>query len=87
MWKAWNNLSWARFTNTFTRRTEWFEVMDAMHFVMWWVPAGNRPTLQDGLARLDHLREKGDSAHAFGWAHLKQATRWRSDGCQSTASE
>ncbi len=71
----------------YARRRDWFEVMQDMHFVMWWVPKGYQPTLQEGLARLDHLREKGDSDHAFGWAHLKQATRWRSDGCQATAAE
>jgi hypothetical protein len=43
--------------------------------------------LNEALARLDDLRENGDSDQAFGWAHLKQATRWRSDGCQATAAE
>jgi hypothetical protein len=71
----------------YVRRTEWFEVMGNMHFVMWWVPKGHQPTLEEALARLDHLRENGDSDHAFGWTHLKQATRWRSDGCQATAAE
>ncbi len=71
----------------YARRRDWFEVLGDMHFVMWWVPAGHRPTLEEGLARLDHLREKGDSDHAFGWAHLKQATRWRNDACQPTAAE
>jgi hypothetical protein len=42
-----------------------------MHFVMWWVPAGHRPTLDEALARLDHLRAHGDSDHAFGWGWLK----------------
>jgi hypothetical protein len=55
----------------FARRAEWFEVLGQMHFVMWWVPAGHRPTLDEALARLDHLRAHGDSDHAFGWAWLK----------------
>lgn len=50
-------------------------------------PGTRNTSVQEGLARLDHLREKGDSDGAFGWAHLKQATRWRSDGCQATAAE
>jgi hypothetical protein len=55
------------------RRAEWFEVLGAQHFVMWWIPAGHRPTLDEGLARLDLLRRNGDSDDAFGWAHLQQA--------------
>ncbi len=53
------------------RRAEWFEVMGKMHFVMWWVPAGHRPSLDEALDRLDHCRAKGDSDHAFGWSYLK----------------
>ena len=70
----------------YDRRTEWFEVLGAMHFVMWWVPAGHRPTLTEGLERLDHLRQNGDSDHAFGWAHLKQAHMWREKGCRGHAA-
>ncbi|NCO87048.1 MAG: DUF3291 domain-containing protein [Rhodobacterales bacterium] len=65
----------------YARRQEWFEVLGAMHFVMWWVPDGLRPTLDEGLARLDHLRAHGDSDHAFGWAHLPQARLYRAHAC------
>ena len=71
----------------YARRQAWFEVLGEMHFVMWWVPAGHRPSLEEALARLAHLRENGDSDHAFGWSHLKQANRWRTDGCQPVAVE
>ena len=71
----------------YARRQEWFEVQGEMHFVMWWVPAGHKPTLQEALARLDHLRAHGDSDHAFGWAHLKEAQAWRTHGCQPVAAE
>ena len=57
----------------FDRRAEWFEVLGAQHFVMWWVPAGHRPTLEEALARLDHLRAQDDSDHAFGWGWAKSA--------------
>lgn len=49
------------------RRADWFEPMEAPHLVMWWIPAGHRPPLVEGLARLAALRRAGDSAHAFGW--------------------
>lgn len=53
------------------RRAEWFEVLDKMHFVMWWVPAGHQPTLDEALAKLAHLQAHGESAHAFGWDYLR----------------
>jgi hypothetical protein len=71
----------------YTRRAEWFEVLGKMHFVMWRVPAGHRPTLDDGLERLAHLQAHGDSDHAFGWAHLPQARLWREARCAAVAAE
>lgn len=71
----------------YERRRDWFEVLGDMHFVMWWVPAGHRPTLEEGLERLDHLKAHGDSDHAFGWAHLKDVTLWRDARCAPVAAE
>ncbi|MEO9865688.1 MAG: DUF3291 domain-containing protein [Yoonia sp.] len=52
------------------RKAEWFEALADKHFVMWWVPAGHNPTIDEALARLDHLKQHGDSDHAFGWSHM-----------------
>ncbi len=71
----------------YARRAEWFEVLGATHFVMWWVPAGHRPTLEEALARLDHLRAQGDGEHAFGWAHLADARLSENRRCASVAAE
>jgi len=71
----------------YEKRAKWFEVLDKMHFVMWWVPAGHRPTLEEGLARLDQLNAHGDSDSAFGWSYLEQATAWRTHGCAPVAAE
>ena len=49
------------------RRAEWFEQLKTRHFVMWWVPEGHQPSLDEALARLKHLQENGDSEDAFGW--------------------
>ena len=65
----------------YERRAERFEVMGTMHLVMWWVPAGYRPSLDEALARLGRLRAQGPSDQAFGWAHLREASRWRERGC------
>ena len=71
----------------YERRAEWFEVLGKMHFVMWWVPAGHRPTMDEALARLAMKQEQGDSDEAFGWAYLKQARLWQSRGCTQVAAE
>lgn len=71
----------------YERRAEWFEVLGTMHFVMWWVPEGHNPTLDEGLKRLEHLQDQGDTAHAFGWSYLKEAHLWRSRGCAEIAAE
>lgn len=54
----------------YERRQEWFEVLGQMHFAMWWVPKGHRPTLDEALDRIKHRQMHGDSDDAFGWEHL-----------------
>lgn len=71
----------------YERRAEWFEVLGKMHFVMWWVPEGHKPSLEDALERLEHLKENGDSDHAFGWSYLKEARMWKTHGCAQVAAE
>ena len=71
----------------YERRQEWFEVLGRMHFVMWWIPAGHKPTLDEALARLEMLRTSGDSDQAFGWKYLKDAVLWRGHGCTQVAAE
>ena len=47
------------------RKREWFERAVDAHLVMWWVPAGHRPTVEEALDRLEDLRSNGASARAF----------------------
>jgi hypothetical protein len=70
----------------YERRAEWFEVLSGMHLVLWWVPEGHRPTLDEALERLAHLEAEGDSDHAFGWRHLPQARLWRERACARGAA-
>ena len=56
----------------FDRRETWFEQQEQT-LVLWWVPAGHRPTLEEGVARLDHLRAHGSFDFAFGWESLPAA--------------
>lgn len=71
----------------YERRAEWFEILGKMHFVMWWIPAGHHPTLDEALQRLDHLRAHGPSDFAFGWDHLKDAKMWQTHSCAPVAAE
>ena len=67
----------------YDRKADWFEVLGDMHFCMWWVPIGHAPTLDEALARLDHLNTHGASDHAFDWAYAKDAHMWRSKNCSA----
>ena len=70
----------------YARRQEWFEVLGKMHFVMWWVPVGRRPTLNEALARLELLTKNGDSEEAFGWSYLRQAQLYKTQSCSPMAA-
>lgn len=49
----------------FRRRAEWFSKLEMVGVVLWWVKAGELPTLQDAKARLEHLNTHGASPLAF----------------------
>lgn len=51
------------------RRTEWFQKQDRNINVLWWLPAGELPTLEEAVTRLDHLNEHGPSDE--GWPLTK----------------
>jgi hypothetical protein len=52
-------------THYIGRRKEWFEVPLEAHMVLWWVPVGHIPTVEEAKARLMYLRENGPSETAF----------------------
>ena len=49
------------------RRREWFERMDQAFLVLWWVPQGHRPSVDEAVARLELLRTRGPTAEAFSF--------------------
>jgi hypothetical protein len=51
------------------RRREWFDPIGEASIVLWWVPAGYRPTIDEALARLDRLRHSGPGPEAFDFRH------------------
>lgn len=47
------------------RRGEWFEPPDGPILVLWWIPAGQIPTIDEGTQRLEMLRRDGPTPQAF----------------------
>jgi hypothetical protein len=49
----------------YRRRREWFEAPTETYIVLWWVPAGHIPTVEEADERLDYLRAHGPTPYAF----------------------
>lgn len=47
------------------RRREWFTRMAEAYLVLWWIPAGELPSLADAKERVEYLREHGPTPFAF----------------------
>jgi hypothetical protein len=47
------------------RKREWFEHYGSVHLVLWWVPRGEIPTIDDALTRLAQLEQLGPTPGAF----------------------
>ncbi|HZD91223.1 MAG TPA: DUF3291 domain-containing protein, partial [Pseudolabrys sp.] len=60
----------------YRRRETWFIPMDTP-LAMWWVEPGERPGMDEGVKRRDHLMARGPSDYAFGWESLADATLWK----------
>jgi hypothetical protein len=53
----------------FKRRREWFERSFEPHLVMWWIPEGHIPTVEEAGDRLGRLRTDGPTPEAFTFRH------------------
>jgi Domain of unknown function (DUF3291) len=47
------------------RRRGWFEQMTEAYVVLWWIPAGHVPTVEEAKARLALLEANGSGRDAF----------------------
>lgn len=47
------------------RRQKWFGELHGPHLVLWWIPAGHRPSLAEAKARLEHLAADGPTPSGF----------------------
>ena len=55
----------SRHLDVMRRRREWFTHMAEAHMCLWWVPAGEPPTIEQARERLDRLRADGPGPLAF----------------------
>jgi Domain of unknown function (DUF3291) len=69
----------------YARRAEWFEHFEQAYFVMWWVPAGHRPSVEEAVARLEQFKQHGASEHAFDWASASTQL-WKTACCVPSES-
>jgi heme-degrading monooxygenase HmoA len=51
-------------TSVMRDRKRWFEKLET-YLVLWWVPAGHEPTIEEAKERLEHLKRRGPTPHAF----------------------
>lgn len=54
-----------RHLEVFQRRKEWFHRIAEAHLALWWIPAGQIPTVADAEKRITYLRVHGPTAYAF----------------------
>jgi Domain of unknown function (DUF3291) len=47
------------------QRRQWFHKMEAAYLVLWWVPAGHLPSIEEAKERLHRLRAEGPGPEAF----------------------
>jgi len=71
----------------YERRHEWFQGLKDKHFVMWRVPAGHCPSMEEALERLEYLRVNGDSDYAFGRGFLTEEQPCTSHRCEQSLVE
>jgi hypothetical protein len=68
-------------TKIYARKHEFFETPTKPILVMWWIPEGHIPTLEEAKDRLDRYIAHGPSEYAFGWAEVPAAKLWREKRC------
>lgn len=52
-------------TDFLKRRREWFHTYGSVSTAMWWIPAGNFPSVQDAVDKLDYLQKNGATPFVF----------------------
>jgi hypothetical protein len=62
----------------FAQRKQWFfdwqARLTSSHMALWWVPAGHKPSVAEGMERAQHLQAHGPSASAFSFKRAFDAS-------------
>ena len=69
------------------RRREWFTRMREAFMCLWWIPAGELPTVADAEDRLERLRAEGPTPYAFTFKQRfePRGARPQADGAPAAA--
>ncbi len=59
-----------RHLDVLRQKKEWFERMRDAFMVLWYVPEGHHPTVEEAKERLEHLQAQGASEYAFTFAKV-----------------
>ena len=49
------------------RKKEWFETPSEATYVLWWIPAGHIPTIEEAKQKLILIRKYAETAEAFSF--------------------
>ncbi len=69
------------------QRKSWFERFDGVYLVLWWVPAGHIPTVEEAKERLAHLQRHGESPRAFSFAQIHPSPEHASESPRADLSD
>ena len=48
-----------------SKRKEWFDRIETAYTVLWWIPSGQFPSIEEADLKLQYLREHGPTDEAF----------------------
>ena len=51
-------------------RSKWFEKATQIQVVLWWIPVGHIPTLEEAKVKIDLINKNGSSPEAFSFQKL-----------------
>jgi hypothetical protein len=69
------------------RRREWFEHMQEAFMVLWWVPRGHRPGMEEAMRKLLAFRQSGPTQEAFSFRQAFAPPDAPIDGAPSDFSD
>ncbi len=69
------------------RRQEWFEEPTGYYLVLWWIPSGHIPDVDEGKRRLEYMEAHGPSPLAFTFAKTFDPPVYSEVSSGSPASE